>query len=218
MIFGILAVSHLNSYIIAAISGFIGACVATFGTWFLDWRRRVTERKQVAEAVMAELEAVLQIVQIRQYQNILANLIDSMTKTGKAANPRIPIRENFMPIYTAHIGKLGFLQHPVPSNLALLYTFALAIKEDFRTLWEMPDTVDVQFLIQFEKNMLLLLNLTVALGEETLADLRVFLRQRLGPHLRQKHDEAMKRRKEYQKELEERERQIRESGQTRTPK
>jgi hypothetical protein len=129
MIFGILAVSHLDSYIIAAIGGFIGACVATCGTWFLDWRRHVTERKQVAAAVMAELEAVLQMV------------------------------------YTAHIGKLGFLPHPIPSNLALLYTFALAVKEDFRTLYEIPDTVDVQFLIQFEKNLLLLLNLTVAIGD-----------------------------------------------------
>ena len=66
---------------------------------------------------MAELEAVVQIVRLRQYQNILTQNIESMKKDGIVKNP-IPLRENFMPVYTANLAKIGLLPHPVPSNLA----------------------------------------------------------------------------------------------------
>lgn len=87
---------------------------------------------------MAELEAVVQIVRLRQYQNILTQNIESMKKDGIVKNPKFPLRENFMPVYTANLAKIGLLPHPVPSNLATPYTFALGIKEDFRTLYDLP--------------------------------------------------------------------------------
>jgi hypothetical protein len=198
-----------QSALIAVASALTGIIFTKAVDWLFEKGRRSYEQKQTAAAIMAELEAIVQIVRLRQYQNILAQNIESMMKDGIVKNPKIPIRENFMPVYTANLAKIGLLRHPVPSNLATLYTFALGIKEDFRTLYDLPDGVDVQIFITIERNILLLLNYTMALAEETIADLRVFLHQRLGAHLRQKHDEAQKRRKAFEKQLEEQEKQIR---------
>jgi len=187
----LLAAAKQNQSGLIAVAGVLSGVIVTKAVdWFFEKRRHSYEQKQTAAAVMAELEAIVQIIVLRQYQHLLAQNIEFMTRTGKVANPKIPIRENFMPVYTANIAKIGLLPHPVPSNLALLYTFGLAIKEEFRTLCDFTDKVDGQFLILFEKNLLLLLNLTMALADETIADLRAFLGQRLGPHLKQKHDEA----------------------------
>jgi hypothetical protein len=134
-----LAIEHIDAYIIAAISGFIGACVGFLGTWILEWRRRVNERKAADAAVMAEIEAILQIVGFRNYQPLLSANIALMTRTGRPAQLKVPIRENLMPVYTAHVEKLGLLPHPLPSNLALLHTLAVGIKEDLQTLCEAPD-------------------------------------------------------------------------------
>ena len=95
----LIASAGQNQSALIAVTSALAAIIFTKAVdWFFERSRRFYERKQIAAAITAELEAVLQIFQMRQYQNILASFIDSMTKTGKAANPRIPIRENIMPV------------------------------------------------------------------------------------------------------------------------
>lgn len=127
-----------QSALIAVASALTGIIFTKAVDWFFEKGRRSYEQKQIAAAIMAELEAVVQIVRLRQYQNILTQNIESMKKDGIVKNPKFPLRENFMPVYTANLAKIGLLPHPVPSNLATLYTFALGIKEDFRTLYDLP--------------------------------------------------------------------------------
>ena len=101
-----------QSALIAVASALTGIIFTKAVDWFFEKGRRSYEQKRIAAAIMAELEAVVQIVRLRQYQNILTQNIESMKKDGIVKNPKFPLRENFMPVYTANLAKIGLLPHP----------------------------------------------------------------------------------------------------------
>jgi hypothetical protein len=133
-----------------------------------------------------------------------------MAKTREVRIPKIPIREEVLPVYKANVSKLGLLPSPLPANLALLFTLAAGIREDFKTLCESAEKVDVDEMMRFQGGVLLLLRCTMWLMEETKLRLRRFLGERLSSDDKKKLKEAIKQKKIYLIQFDQAEQEMRE--------
>jgi len=126
---------------IALVGVALGGVIAIIGgvitPIFTEAAKAEGEARQLAAAVAAEIQALVTIVDYRDYEGFLRKQSEGITQTGAAVVTRfIPVRLNPFAVTEANIDKLGLLPRVLVSEVVQLYTGARAVVEDFKTMEE----------------------------------------------------------------------------------
>ncbi len=105
--------------------------VGGFAANYLRQRMELkSERKSLAGAFAGEIGAMLSIVERRGYLIVIEHLIQHINETREAWTFHFSARRNYFRVYENNASKIGILSHPLPENIARLYTQAYSILED----------------------------------------------------------------------------------------
>jgi hypothetical protein len=118
----LIASSWLAPILQTAIGGLIGAAGANaggaFGSWF-TWQK---ERQSVSAAFAGEVQALLDVIDWPQILELLP------------VGYKCPIDDHPFPVFEANVGKIGLLPADLATKVAVFYSFAGGIVQDFRTI------------------------------------------------------------------------------------
>jgi hypothetical protein len=118
--------------LVPVISAFIGGLIGIMGSYMAFLYQRRVERKSITAAFAAEIYALLEIIEKRDYVRVIKQDIESI-KSGSRMRHPIPVTQTYFNVYFKNLDKIGLLKAPVSSKIVLFYTNAFALLEDFKT-------------------------------------------------------------------------------------
>ncbi|MBD2232234.1 hypothetical protein [Phormidium tenue] len=130
--------SALKDYIplfqtlIGGLLTFIGGLL---GSVLIQQRQRHLERKSLASAFHGEIQALIGIVQKRQYIQGIKNAINDL-KSGKRITYQMRVTRKYFNVYDENLDKIGILPCPLPEMIVELYTIMTAVLEDLDVINE----------------------------------------------------------------------------------
>lgn len=108
----------------------LGGLLAIIGGVWAHWQSHRQERKNLAHALAGEISAILDIVDRRQYEKGIREIIQSAQKTGVPWRYTIVIRSNYFPVFEANAAKIGLLRSDLAKDVAKLYVLCKGIVDD----------------------------------------------------------------------------------------
>jgi hypothetical protein len=155
----IIASSSLAPILQAAVGASIGSAVAVAGVAFGAWFKGQRRRQSLAAALAAEVETVTEITGHQMVVELIQTCIASMEANGKPEYPRFPIQDHPLPVFEGSVGKIGILPVELAREVSTFYTYAIAVVQDFRTLYN-ANLYDrpVDELVTFLKEMVRTMN------------------------------------------------------------
>jgi hypothetical protein len=115
------------------IGGIIGVTGSVVGPLCLAYVQRRAERKNLACALAAEIAALIDIVERRQYIAGLRQLIE-VARNNQDLNGaffyQFSVRRNPLAVYDANLSRIGLLKPTLSVRIARFYAQASAILED----------------------------------------------------------------------------------------
>jgi len=125
--------------VVALLSVGVGVLLGGVVRAVVDRYATFVESKRMAVALRAEVEAILQIVQARQYLSLVATLIDRLqnpTYTPTLDDVlSIRVGQDYFAVFHALCPKIGLLG-PLSGEVVLLYAVGKSLLEDIHTLRE----------------------------------------------------------------------------------
>jgi hypothetical protein len=121
--------SAVLSTVLGALLALLGGIV---GTWYAARRRERDERRSLAGAFAGEIQAVVDILERRQYVEGIEALIAEVESSGRPTAVFGRIRGRYFQVYEANAARIGVLRAPLPEKIARFYTQANAFLEDIR--------------------------------------------------------------------------------------
>lgn len=122
---------------ISALVGVLAGGLVTAGTTiYLETSREKRAAKQIAMAFYGEISALTEIVEVREYINLLEEVINHIQRTNQKFTFQIRITKNYFRVYEENIGKIGLLDKDIASQTASFYVKANSLLEDLRSLDE----------------------------------------------------------------------------------
>jgi len=155
--------------VIALAGAVIGGAIAFLGQYLLKRGERLELSRRVARGLAGEIEALVSIVERRQYVSIFNELAQnpSPPPTGVSAT------RNYFRAFDANVDKLGLLGGDLSEKVAGFYVRGSAVLEDFATIsnpgFASLGSADRQ---KYYAAIAGLLEETMALGKETAKGLR----------------------------------------------
>jgi hypothetical protein len=119
--------------LITGVFSFAGAWLATKVSKDND---RKHDARQLAKSFKGELSAILHILQLRDYQKGIRATAARCIDSKEVLVFSVVARQEYLAVYKANASKLGSLPEPLPETIAIIYTQASAMLEDFATLAE----------------------------------------------------------------------------------
>jgi hypothetical protein len=132
--------------LVPVISAFIGGLIGIMGSYAAFLYQRRLERKSITAAFAAEIYALLELVEKRDYVSAIKQDIESI-KSGSRMRHSIPVTQTYFNVYFKNLDKIGLLKASIASKIVLFYTNAFALLEDFKTLedtsvpWESDEQI-----------------------------------------------------------------------------
>ena len=117
---------------------FLGALLATVGGKY--WERRA-ESKQLARAFKGELAAIVYILEFRNYQSGLRRYAEECISQQKVLVFSVGVRQEYAAVYKANVAKIGSLPGTLGEQVAIIYTLASSLLEDFQSSAEIAAEV-----------------------------------------------------------------------------
>lgn len=121
--------------IIPVAAALLGSLAGAWGSYLANvrmWEKRQRrEERQVARALQGEIEAIVKIVDLRDYATGLRSAAEEF-RQGEISPFVVPIGENHFSVFETHTEQLGALRGDLPRRVAEVYTLAKALVDDFR--------------------------------------------------------------------------------------
>jgi hypothetical protein len=93
------------------------------------WRQR-RERRSLAYALAGEIQAIVDVMQMRKYQEVVKHYIEKVKETNEPLAFQIRAGQNYLAIYEANATKIGLLPRNAARRVARFYTHLKAFLED----------------------------------------------------------------------------------------
>ena len=160
----------MESLLPVIVGGIIGIAGGVIGPTLLEFFKRKIERENLTGAFIAEIDALLKIVERRRYVEELESLI-LQAKSGIDRNAsfsyQFSVRRNPFPVYDANLSKIGILKAPLPQKITQLYAQATSILEDIEDMRDGKNIPrDTMESIERLETLLSLFKDTIDLGQE----------------------------------------------------
>jgi hypothetical protein len=174
-----------DSILVAVVSGLTGAVLGGMGQAALTRYAAFKEAQVVAASIRAELLAVREIIERRNYIPILDGIVGRLrlplegNSYSEAFN--VAVTQDYLQVFTAHVDKLGTLGDDVAASVVSVYTLGKSVLEDLHTLREFanqptPPSRDV--LLAFTMELRRLLGELVNRSGEVAKELQHFRQRR----------------------------------------
>jgi hypothetical protein len=124
----------LLAALITGVFSFAGAWLATKVS--KDGERK-HEARQLAKTFKGELSGIIHILELRDYQTLIKATAAACRTRNEVLIFSVVARQEYFAIYKANAGSIGKLQEPLPEQVAIFYTQAASLLEDFTALAEM---------------------------------------------------------------------------------
>ncbi|MBD2079102.1 hypothetical protein [Leptolyngbya sp. FACHB-17] len=111
---------------------FIGGLL---GNILIQQRQRRAEINSLASAFYGEIQALMGIVEKRQYIQGIKDAINDL-RAGRKIFYQMRVTRKYFNVYEKNLDKIGILPNPLPEKIVELYTVMTAILEDLDILNE----------------------------------------------------------------------------------
>lgn len=120
--------------LITGACSFAGAWLATI---FGKRSERRHEARQLAKAFKGELSAIVSILELRNYQAALRKCADKCIEFDQVHIFAVSAQQEYRAIYKSNASKIGCLPQGLPEQIAIVYTQATSLLEDFHSSIEL---------------------------------------------------------------------------------
>lgn len=111
------------------------------GAWLATKVSKDGERKhdarQLAKTFKGELSGIVRILELKDYQTGIRATAAACRAQNQVFIFYVVARQEYFAIYKANAGSIGRLPEPLPEQIAIFYTQASSLLEDFEALAEM---------------------------------------------------------------------------------
>lgn len=111
------------------IGGLLTFLGGLLGNFLIQHQQRKAEKRSLASAFYGEIQALIRIVERRQYIQEIIDSIDTI-ESGEKVLYGIRITRKYFNVYEKNLDKIGILPNPLPEEIVDLYTVMTAILED----------------------------------------------------------------------------------------
>lgn len=122
--------------VIAAVGGaFVGGVSTFFPNYFLELKKRRDERMSVSCALVAEVRALLTIVEQRQYINGLKKVAQHLINSpaGTTAQYCVKVPDHYSRVYQAHVDRLGVVDPHLAAKIIEFHQLMDSAVQDVST-------------------------------------------------------------------------------------
>lgn len=118
--------------VIAAIGGaFIGGISAFFPSYLIELKKRKVERTNVRGALLAEVSALVTIIEIRRYIENLQQVAEHLHQNpGATLRFCVKIPDHYSRVYQAHIERIGALEPTLAAKIIQFHQLIDSIVQD----------------------------------------------------------------------------------------
>lgn len=115
---------------IQLISVIVGGAIAISGNLAIEcWRQR-QRAKGLALALRGEINAIIEVVKIRQYEELLSEGISLVVATKKHKLWHLPAKNRYFVVYEQNASDIGILSPGATTNIARTYALAKSFLDD----------------------------------------------------------------------------------------
>lgn len=139
--------SEIPSGAWVVIGAVVGALAGTGGRLLEWWFRERRQTRRMARALRGELEALLSILDEREYASKMRESASEIRREERISIPGVAARQDFFSVFQAKVAELGRLEGELPAQIAEVYVLMKAIVEDFTSLNEI-DAQDIRDEVQ----------------------------------------------------------------------
>lgn len=133
----------MSSVIVPVAAALLGSLVGAFRSYLGNrkmWEARAKrEERQVAKALQGEIDAMVKIVELRDYAAGLRESAKAF-REGRVEPFVVPIGQNYFTVFEDNASMIGALKGDLPRRVAQVYTLAKGIVDDFKGMgdkdWE----------------------------------------------------------------------------------
>lgn len=126
--------SHQNEWlpVIAAIGGaLVGAVASYIPNYLLERKKRRDEQLFVTNALVAEVQAILKIVEHRKYIESMKQIVDELRASPEATFQfSVQIPDHYSRVYQAHVARLGVVERTLAAKLIEFHQLIDAVVQD----------------------------------------------------------------------------------------
>ncbi|HEB87906.1 MAG TPA: hypothetical protein ENI68_12955 [Gammaproteobacteria bacterium] len=114
-------VISISPALIGLVGVLVGAIASLAGTYFLDRRHEVRDRRGLAAALLAELKAILHVEEAHDCRAIYQGTLDRIKRGEAAPMPNIGYETNpARSVYYTNLSRIGTLPDPIPEKIVQL--------------------------------------------------------------------------------------------------
>jgi hypothetical protein len=129
-----------DSTYVPVVAAIITGAFSFAGAWLATKVSKEGERKhdarQLARSFKGELSSIVHILELRNYQAGIRATAARCRTENQVFVFAVAARQEYFAIYKANSAKIGSLLEPLPEQLAIFYTQAASLLEDFASLAE----------------------------------------------------------------------------------
>lgn len=118
--------------VIAAVLGALAGGIASFiPNLLLETHKRRNERESVKSALLAEIKALLCVIEHRQYLDQMKQVFEQQQKMpGLKIRYQVKVPDHYSRVYQAHVDRLGVIQPALSSKIIQFYHLLDSIVQD----------------------------------------------------------------------------------------
>jgi len=117
------------------LSVFIGGMLAITGSSVVKWLEYAVERRSLRAALKAEIAGMLAMVERRGHGQLFAEVVEAWRTGDEEAEIFLfGIEEDFNPVYSANVGRVGLLGRDVAGDVVQFYDMIIGVRADLRAV------------------------------------------------------------------------------------
>ena len=111
-----------------------GAIASFFPTWLLERRRDHKFSKQIQNCLLAEISAILQIIEHRGYLTLMQKAADSLRSQPEGAICRfeVEVPSHYSRVYQENCGNIGAIRNDVAEKIVTFHQLIDSVVQDVK--------------------------------------------------------------------------------------
>jgi hypothetical protein len=127
-------ISINSAILVALISAVISFVVQLFFKWYDRWN----QARSFELSIIAEVEAILNILEKRDYrkgleEGIIHSIVSENSSVDKNYKLEIQIQENYCPIYFNNLDKISFISKQKVKDVVKFYSLLMSLAQDVKS-------------------------------------------------------------------------------------